>query len=87
MKDMVLSPEKRHMSLRTPAMHAQRTGKVFASATTWGKLVRERGWLRPRKRVHPAPARRYCEDATREEEAVVVVLGLASPNHEFTWMK
>jgi putative transposase len=52
-KDMVLAPEKRHMSLRTLAMHAQRIGKVFASATTWAKLVRARGWLRPRKRVHP----------------------------------
>jgi len=41
------------MSLRTLAMHAQRIGKVFASATTWAKLVRVRGWLRPRKRVHP----------------------------------
>jgi transposase InsO family protein len=52
-KDMVLAPEKRHMSLRTLAMHAQRIGKVFASATTWAKLVRARGWHRPRKRVHP----------------------------------
>jgi len=52
-KDMVLAPEKRHMSLRTLAMHAQRIGKVFASATTWAKLVRTRGWHRPRKRVHP----------------------------------
>lgn len=53
-KDMVLAPEKRHMSLRTLALHAQRIGKVFASATTWAKLVRERGWRRPRLRVHPA---------------------------------
>jgi transposase InsO family protein len=34
-------------------MHAQRIGKVFASATTWAKLVRARGWIRPSKRVHP----------------------------------
>ena len=53
-KNMVLAPEKRHMSLRTLALHAQRIGKVFASATTWAKLVRERGWRRPRLRVHPA---------------------------------
>jgi len=52
-KDMVLAPEKRHMSLRTLAMYAQRIGKVFVSATTWSKLVRARGWLRPRKRVDP----------------------------------
>ncbi|HEX7508779.1 MAG TPA: hypothetical protein VF550_18550, partial [Polyangia bacterium] len=59
-----------HMSLRTLAMHAQRIGKVFASATTWSKLVRTRGWLRPRKRIHPpkptvgvraaAPNDNYC---------------------------
>jgi transposase InsO family protein len=52
-KDMVLAPEKCHMSLRTLSLHAQRIGKVFASATTWAKLVRARGWLRPRQRVHP----------------------------------
>ena len=28
--------------------------EVFASATTWAKLVRKRGWLRPRLRVYPA---------------------------------
>jgi putative transposase len=53
-KDMVLAPEKRHMSLHTLAMHAQRIGKVFASVSTWAKLVRERGWRRPRLRVYPA---------------------------------
>jgi transposase InsO family protein len=52
-KDMVLAPEKRHMSLNALAMHAQRIGKVFASVTTWAKLVCERGWRRPRQRVHP----------------------------------
>jgi transposase InsO family protein len=52
-KDMVLAPEKRHVSLRTLALHAQRIGKVFASTTTWAKLVRVRGWIRPRQRVHP----------------------------------
>jgi hypothetical protein len=53
-KDMVLAPENRHMALGTLALHAQRIGKVFASASTWAKLVRERGWLRPRLRIHPA---------------------------------
>jgi len=52
-KDMALAPDKRHMSLRTLALHAQRIGKVFASASTWAKLVRERGWRRPRQRIHP----------------------------------
>ena len=53
-KDMVLAPENRHMALRTLALYAQRIGKVFASVTTWAKLIRERGWRRPRQRVHPA---------------------------------
>jgi putative transposase len=53
-KDMVLAPEHRHMPLGTLARYAQRIGKVFASVTTWAKLVRERGWRRPRQRVHPA---------------------------------
>jgi putative transposase len=43
---MVLAPEYRHMPLRTLALYAQRVGKVFASVTTWAKLVRERGWRR-----------------------------------------
>lgn len=53
-KEMILAPQYRHMPLRTLAVYAQRLGKVFASVSTWGKLVRERGWLRPRQRVHPA---------------------------------
>jgi hypothetical protein len=52
-KEMVLAPEYRHMPLGTLARYAQRIGKVFASATTWAKLVRERGWRRPRQRIHP----------------------------------
>jgi putative transposase len=42
-----------HMPLGTLARYAQRIGKVFASASTWAKLVREHGWRRPRQRVHP----------------------------------
>lgn len=38
----------------TLALLAQRIGRVFASATTWHRLVRERGWRRPRVRVHPS---------------------------------
>jgi transposase InsO family protein len=53
-KDMVLDPQLRHMPLRTLSLHAQRIGRVFASVTTWVRLVRERGWRRLRTRVHPA---------------------------------
>jgi len=53
-KDMVLAPEYRHMPLRTLSLYAQRVGRVFASASTWARLVRDRGWRRPRLRVQPA---------------------------------
>jgi len=52
-KEMVTASEYRHMPLRTLAAYAQRAGKVFASAATWAKLVRQRGWRRPRRRVYP----------------------------------
>jgi hypothetical protein len=42
------------MSIRGLALHAQRVGKVFAHPGTWGKLIRERGWRRPRLRLYPA---------------------------------
>ena len=50
---MVAATEYRHMPLRTLSVYAQRAGQVFASATTWAKLVRQRGWRRPRRRVYP----------------------------------
>jgi putative transposase len=52
-KEMVTATEYRHMPLRTLSVYAQRAGKVFASATTWAKLARQRGWRRPRRRVYP----------------------------------
>ena len=53
MKDMVLSPAHRHMSIRALALHAQRIGEVIAHPVTWYKLIRERGWIQPRTREHP----------------------------------
>jgi hypothetical protein len=52
-KEMVLAPEYRHMPLGTLARYGERIGEIFASASTWAKLVRERGWRRPRQRLHP----------------------------------
>jgi len=43
MRDMVISDDYRHMTIRALALHAQRTGKVFASPSTWSRLARERG--------------------------------------------
>ncbi|MDJ0974712.1 MAG: DDE-type integrase/transposase/recombinase [Planctomycetota bacterium] len=51
---MVTAPEYRHVPTGRLAMLAQRIGRVFASASTWYRLVRERGWRRPRLRVHPS---------------------------------
>ena len=67
-KDMVLAPEHRHMPLGTLARYAQRIGKVFASVTSWAKLVRERGWRRPRRRLHP-PKPTVGVRATQPNEA------------------
>ncbi len=36
------------------ALLAQRLGKVFASPSTWYRLIRDHHWHRPRQRVHPA---------------------------------
>jgi transposase InsO family protein len=53
-KEMVTGNDYRHMPLHTLTRYAQRIGKVFASASTWSKLARERGWRRPRARLYPA---------------------------------
>ena len=54
MREMVVSEDYRHMTIRALALHAQRSGKVFSSPSTWARLARERGWLRPRRRLYPA---------------------------------
>ena len=52
-KGMVTSQEYRHVPTSRLAILAQRLGRVFAAPSTWAKLVRERGWRRPRLRIHP----------------------------------
>ena len=52
-KVMVCSDQYRHVPANTLAVLAQRLGKVFASASTWYRLVRTHNWRRPRQRVHP----------------------------------
>jgi transposase InsO family protein len=51
---MVTSDEYRHVPTGVLARLAQRLGKVFASPTTWYRLVQAHKWRRPRQRVHPA---------------------------------
>ena len=53
-RDMVISPDYRHIPTGTLAVLAQRLGTVWASPSTWYRLVRQHGWRRPRLRVHPA---------------------------------
>ena len=50
---MVTSPDYRHVPTGTLAVLAQRLGTVWASPSTWYRLVRQHGWRR-RLRVHPA---------------------------------
>jgi len=52
-KEMVTSAEYRHVPIGTLALLAQRLGKVFASRSTWYRLVRYFQWRRPRQRLHP----------------------------------
>ena len=51
---MVTSDGYRHVPTGRLAVLAQRMGKVFASPSTWCRLVRDREWGRPRHREHPA---------------------------------
>jgi putative transposase len=52
-QELVTSEEYRHVPTGTLARLAQRLGKVFASASTWYRLVRDHQWRRPRQRVYP----------------------------------
>jgi transposase InsO family protein len=52
--DLATSHEYRHVPTGTLALLAQRLGKVFASASTWYRLIRDRHWRRTRQRPHPA---------------------------------
>jgi len=52
--DLATSHEYRHVPTGTLALLAQRLGKVFASPSTWYRLIRDHKWRRPRQRIHPA---------------------------------
>lgn len=53
-RELATSDEYRHMPTSTLSRFAQRAGRVYASASTWLRLIRERGCRRPRMRIHPA---------------------------------
>ena len=66
-KQHVLDPQMRHMTVRALSLHAQRLGKVFASDSTWRRLIRTRDWRRPRLRMYPAKPKTGLR-ATRPNE-------------------
>jgi transposase InsO family protein len=66
-REMVTAGEFRHVPTGRLAVLAQRLGRVVAAPTTWCRLVRERGWRRPRARVHPKGPREGIR-ATRPDE-------------------
>jgi putative transposase len=51
---LATSQAYRHVPTGTLALLAQRLGKVFASPSTWYRLIRDQQWRRPRQRIHPA---------------------------------
>jgi len=53
MKSMTTSCDYRHLSYGALARVARKAGKVFASPSTWYRLVRLHHWHRPRIRVYP----------------------------------
>ncbi len=53
-REMVRAEQYRHVPTGTLAILAQRLGKVFASPSTWYRLIHRFGWRRPSLRVHPA---------------------------------
>ena len=53
-KDVVTAPDFRHVPTGTLAVLAARLGRVFAAPGTWYRLIKARGWRRPRLRRHPA---------------------------------
>jgi len=74
-REMVTSADYRHVPISRLALLAQRLGKVFASTSTWYRLVRERGWRRPRLRVHPlSPKVGLCTSRPNEAWHVDVTL-------------
>jgi putative transposase len=52
-REMVTSNEYRHVPTRNLATLAARLGKVYASASSWLRLIHLHGWRRPRTRIHP----------------------------------
>ena len=66
-KEMVESPQYRHVPTGRLAILAQRLPRVCAAPGTWYRLVRARAWRRPRTRVHPAKPKEGVRAAEPDE--------------------
>ena len=66
-QELVTSDEYRHVPTGTLSRLARRIGKVYASASTWYRLVRDHQWRRPRQRVHPAAPKVGIRDSRPNE--------------------
>ncbi|MDP6558253.1 MAG: hypothetical protein QGG71_26555, partial [Pirellulaceae bacterium] len=64
-EDFVTGDDYRHVPTGTLAILAQRMGKVFASASTWCRLVRSHKWRRTVPHQSPASIKRRFQPATR----------------------
>ena len=56
-EDVLTSPAYRHSPTGRLALVAQRLRRVFASPSTWHRLVKRFGWRRPRLWLHPGKPR------------------------------
>jgi len=52
-RELVMAKEYRHLDTGALARLAQRLGKVFASPTSWYRMVRIHDWKRSRNRIYP----------------------------------
>jgi hypothetical protein len=67
--DAVTSDEFRHVPTGTLARLVERMARVFASASTWYRLIRLHRWRRPCHRVHPA---KPCEQPVRMRSGTLI---------------
>lgn len=67
MRRLATSEDLRHVPTGRLALLAQRRGAVFASISTWYRMVRLRQWRRPTTRVHPPAPVEGIRAARRDE--------------------
>ncbi len=89
MRSFAMSLEFRHVPTSRLALLVQRAGKVFASASTWYRVIRLRGWRRPRFRIYPSKPKVGLRTAGPDEAwhidpTLIRLPSLASPGERAT---